>query len=124
MPQFTDNGSTVEVRFYDVTQVIAPIVERNLKELFVDVFVEVAKEKAPPPPKNTPEGEMYRDTGNNRASIAAAGGGMNWTIGTHSNYGGYLEFGTNKMKARPYFLPAAEEAKRNVENSTERDWQP
>lgn len=124
MPKFSDSsGGAVSVKLYDVVALIKPIVERNLKEMFVDVFVEVAKEKAPPPPKNTASGEEYRNTGNNAASIEAEGDGLRWTIATHSNYGGYLEFGTKKMRARPYFSVAAVEAKRNIESSSDRDWQ-
>jgi hypothetical protein len=111
---------TIDWRPKDVTSIIAPIVDRNLRTLFVDVMLEVAKEKAPPPPKF---GDVPA-TGFNKASIKLLKSNRgDWAIGTTSGYGGYLEFGTRKMKARPYFLPAADVAKRNVESSRPKDWE-
>lgn len=105
-------GAQVEVRFFDVTKQIGPIVDRNLRELFVDVMIEAAQEGTP-----------YL-TGNNRRSIALleSGGGA-FAVGTTSGYGAYLELGTKRMQARPYFLPAADIAKKNVESASERKWQ-
>jgi HK97 gp10 family phage protein len=113
MATFVNNGNkNVEVRFYDVTGIIGPIVDRNMRELFADVMVEVAKEGTP------------FDTGNNRSAIGVLeGSNGSYAIGTTSGYGGYLEFGTKRMPARPYFLPAADAAKKNIESTSERDWQ-
>ena len=45
-------------------------------------------------------------TGNNRRSIKYEAKGHEGTIYSTSGYGGYLETGTVKMPARPYFKPA------------------
>jgi len=46
------------------------------------------------------------DTGNNRRSIMFEAKGLEGAIYSTSGYGGYLETGTVKMPARPYFKPA------------------
>lgn len=106
------DGTNVEVRFYDVTQHIGPIVDRNMREFFVDVMVEAAQEGTP------------FDTGNNRRSIGILeGSDGSYAVGTTSGYGAYLEFGTKRMPAQPYFLPAADIAKKNIESTSPKDWQ-
>ena len=53
-----------------------------------------------------------RKGGNNMRSIAFdMPSPMQARVFTQSNYGGYLELGTSKMAARPYFKPAYEETK-------------
>ena len=54
-------------------------------------------------------------TGHNRNSIAAGplkedGREVIGEVFTESGYGGYLELGTSRMKARPYLQPAAIQA--------------
>jgi hypothetical protein len=103
----------VHTQFIDVTKIIGPIVHENLRVEFVETMVEVAKEKSPV------------DTGNNRASISyLVGNKGTFAIGTTSGYGAYLELGTRVMAARPYFLPAAEEAKKTVQMLSMEAWQP
>ncbi len=46
--------------------------------------------------------------GNNRAWESS---GLSGKVFSESGYGGWLEIGTSKMKARPYFRPAFEETK-------------
>jgi HK97 gp10 family phage protein len=46
------------------------------------------------------------DTGRNRSSIASEVEGLSGQIYGASGYSAYLEFGTVKMAARPYFQPA------------------
>ena len=46
------------------------------------------------------------DTGNNRRSIAFEIKPTEASIYSTSGYGGFLETGTRKMAARPYFKPA------------------
>lgn len=41
------------------------------------------------------------------------GGNATWVVGTNVEYSVYVEFGTSKMGAQPYFRPAIEHAKRN-----------
>jgi HK97 gp10 family phage protein len=51
------------------------------------------------------------DTGNNRSSITYERlGPMKWRVFTQSGYGAYLELGTFKMPARPYFATAFRQA--------------
>ena len=45
-------------------------------------------------------------TGNNRRSIKFEAKGKEGAVYSTSGYGGYLETGTVKMAARPYFKPA------------------
>jgi HK97 gp10 family phage protein len=47
-----------------------------------------------------------KDTGNNMRSIKYEAKGMNGAVFSTSGYGGYLETGTSRMPARPYFKPA------------------
>lgn len=53
------------------------------------------------------------DTGTNKRSIdtetTETATGVSATLFTQSGYGGYLELGTRKMRARPYLYPAFEE---------------
>lgn len=46
------------------------------------------------------------DTGNNRRSIMFEAKGFEGSIFSTSGYGGFLETGTVKMAAQPYFKPA------------------
>jgi HK97 gp10 family phage protein len=113
-------GVTVDIKFYDVTKAIGAITDRNMRTKFAEVMVEVAKEKAPPPPKM---GDVPH-TGNNRREISIlSGSNGSYAIGTMSGYGGYLEFGTKHMPARPYFLPAADVARKSIEGTGPGDWQ-
>ena len=45
-------------------------------------------------------------TGNNKRSIEYKSDDKSGQINSTSGYGGYLETGTSKMAARPYFRPA------------------
>lgn len=49
--------------------------------------------------------------GNNRDSIDWESSGLSGKVFSESGYGGWLEIGTSKMPARPYFRPAFEETK-------------
>lgn len=56
------------------------------------------------------KGVEAKGTGTNRKSIdvevVADAKGPKATLFTQSGYGGYLEVGTQKMRAQPYLLPA------------------
>lgn len=54
------------------------------------------------------------DTGHNRDSLAYKMDGMNGEVYTESGYGGWLEIGTTKMPARPYFQPAFEQTREDM----------
>ena len=47
------------------------------------------------------------DTGLLKSSIGASGGGLSWRVDSPVNYSVYQEFGTSKMAAHPYMIPAA-----------------
>lgn len=49
--------------------------------------------------------------GHNRDSIAWESSGLSGKVFSESGYGGWLEIGTSKMPARPYFRPAFEDTK-------------
>jgi len=60
----------------------------------IETFVELAKERSP-----------YL-TGNNRSTITySTPGVLHWRVFTTSGYGAWLELGTKRMGARPYFAP-------------------
>ena len=46
------------------------------------------------------------DTGELRDSITSKAEGLSGTAGTNKNYAAYQEFGTYKMKAHPFLVPA------------------
>lgn len=52
------------------------------------------------------KGQCPVATGNLRASINMSAGGNTCTVGTNCEYAGYVEFGTYKMAAQPYLIPA------------------
>ena len=65
-----------------------------------ETMVEVAKANSPV------------DTGHNRDSIDFKETLIDFRVFTESGYGAYLELGTARMAAMPYFAPAFEQAKR------------
>lgn len=82
---------------------------KGIETDLLDVMVELAK-RAPP------LGSPYK-TGRNRNSIKWKKiARLIWHIFTESNYGGWLELGTKRMDARPYFAPAFKEANREFQN--------
>lgn len=58
------------------------------------------------------------DTGRLRSSIHVLfrDDEMGAEVGTNVNYAGYVEFGTSRMRARPYMFPAAEEQQDHYTN--------
>lgn len=108
-------SASVQTHFIDVTKIIEPIVDRNLQSDFVEVMVEQAKALSP-----------YL-TGHNRRSISflkgQKGRQVTFAVGTMSGYGGYLEFGTKRRPATPYFLPAAEIAKAKIKAVEKGRWE-
>ena len=55
------------------------------------------------------------DTGNLKNSITHQVKGDEARIGTNTDYGPYLEFGTRKMPAQPYLRPAMDKNKNNIQ---------
>ena len=93
--------------------------ERNFTN-FIDDMEEIAKSLAP--------GVHPTSTGNNRNSIKSRGEWgnrltLNFELFTESGYGGYLELGTKKMPARPYFAPAFQQALSRLEKTRPEDWE-
>ena len=60
-----------------------------------------------PAPVGEPPGV---DTGNLRSSIVARPDGENWIVSDGVPYGVHLEYGTSRMGARPWMLPAVRRA--------------
>lgn len=67
-------------------------------DIFVDTFLAIATDLVPV------------DTGNLMNSLDASTDGTEVTAETDCEYAEYVEYGTWKMAAQPYFLPALEEA--------------
>lgn len=67
-------------------------------DIFVDTFLAIATDLVPV------------DTGNLMSSLDASTDGTEVTAETDCEYAEYVEYGTWKMAAQPYFLPALEEA--------------
>lgn len=64
------------------------------------------------------------DTGTLRGSITATPVGMtmggelvDWRIGTHIEYAPFVEFGTYKMEARTYLVPALDTEHKHLRNA-------
>lgn len=67
-------------------------------DVFVDTFLYTAQDLVPV------------DTGNLMHSIDAIGDDFGAECWTNCHYSQYVEYGTIKMKAQPYFVPAIEKA--------------
>ena len=76
---------------------IRVLIQGDLED-FVENFAELTKEYSPKRP--APIG------GHNAASVTIKRDGKTFRVVTESGYGAYLELGTHKMTARPYFMPA------------------
>ncbi|MDD6484516.1 MAG: HK97 gp10 family phage protein [Clostridiales bacterium] len=68
-----------------------------------EIVSDEAKARCPESTEKTrpkgPHGEL-------RASIASQAQGLHCEVGTNKEYGAYVEFGTYKMAAQPYLVPA------------------
>ena len=100
-----------------ITDNSGAVLEQALKQASADIgefcrsMVEAARDLAPPPPKF---GDIP-STGHNAASIQYSVVGLNGEVFTQSGYGGWLEVGTSKMAAQPYFRPAFEQTRQDME---------
>ncbi len=90
---------------------IRKIVHNNLSELSEEM-AERAKDLAP-----------YR-TGNLRSSIQAEPEAeLFFKVSTSTGYGAYVELGTSKMDAQPFFKPAFDLASRHLAQRPKQDWE-
>ena len=102
---------TVNLRVAEVQQLIHQTALEGVTEVFeLDILPE-AKRLSPVSPENPKiVGSKYRDTGHNRRSLDVSvedtPAGPSAQLFSQSGYGGYLELGTSKMKARPYLWRA------------------
>ena len=83
----------VNLKDKDVINKVKRISENSLKNVVVDITRDAIHSS----PKKT---------GHNARSIMLDIFGMEGSIYSTSGYGGYLETGTRRMPARPYFKPA------------------
>ncbi len=79
------------------TKEVRDKVNKATEKAIKDVVVDIANDAI----KGSPV-----DTGNNRRSIKYEAKGLEGVVYSTSGYGGYLETGTVKMPAQPYFKPA------------------
>ncbi|GAG85503.1 unnamed protein product [marine sediment metagenome] len=86
-----------EVKMNLKTKEVINQVNRATEKAIKDVVVDIANDAI----KGSPV-----ETGNNRRSIKYEAKGLEGSIYSTSGYGGYLETGTVKMAAQPYFNPA------------------
>ena len=84
---------TTNLRIKEVQDKMKEAAKKALKNVIVDIANDVVK------------GSPF-ETGNNRRSIQYEAKELEGSVYSTSGYGGYLEVGTVKMNARPYFRPA------------------
>ena len=84
---------TTNLKIREVQDKVKEAAEKALKNVIVDIAKDVI------------EGSPV-ETGNNRRSIQYEAKGLEGSVYSTSGYGGFLEVGTVKMNARPYFKPA------------------
>ena len=87
----------MNLRPAEVTQAVAKATERALRHTLVDIMRQTKQR----PPTGSPV-----KTGTNQSSITMEQTGLTGMVYSTSGYGGYLETGTARMPARPYFKPA------------------
>lgn len=84
-----------------------------LRKLALDCEADVKQSfnRQSPAPVGEPPGV---DTGNLKNSIVAVKRGKNWAVLVGAPYGVHLEYGTRRMGARPFLLPAVRRVARRV----------
>ncbi|MCR4339334.1 MAG: HK97 gp10 family phage protein [Gemmatimonadaceae bacterium] len=89
---------------------VSVIVVNHVKgtRAMVDAKIGVAVRKAAFDIEAQAKARAPVDTGNLRNSINASGDGADYRVDSPANYSLYQEFGTRKMAAHPYMIPAAE----------------
>lgn len=82
--------------------------------------MEGAVEKAAFDIESRAKGLAPVDTGTLRSAIFANGDGLEWRVDSPVHYSIYQEFGTHKMAAHPFLVPAAEAVKPSLESALKR----
>ena len=103
-------GFKLNLKTKEATEQVHKATKAALRDVITDIAQD-AIEHAPPPPKI---GTSYVSTGHNKRSIKFEMGPgqpiakkeLEGAVYSTSGYGGFLETGTVKMAARPYFRPA------------------
>jgi len=93
--EFTVKVDDIGVR--DKLNKLSKTIEKAMEAGLKDTIVDIANDAI----KGSPV-----LTGNNRRSIRYESKGLTASTFSTSGYGGYLETGTSKMGAQPYFKPA------------------
>jgi len=100
-----DYSVTLNLEFEDMTEAVKQATRLAMRDMVVDIAHDAV-------------GMSPVETGNNRRSIKYEASGFGAEVGivdqsktegavySTSGYGGFLETGTAKMAARPYFKPA------------------
>ena len=109
---------TLNIKSKEVEDKVKRATKQGLKDVITDIANDAIK-NAPPPPKF---GTTYMSTGHNARSIKfevgpggeVAKGELEGAVYSTSGYGGFLETGTVKMAARPYFKPALDKNAKNL----------
>ena len=91
----------VNLKDKEVMEKVEEAAKKGLKEVVIAIANDVIK------------GSPVK-TGNNKRSIAYESTELEGSIYSTSGYGGFLETGTSKMPARPYFKPALDRNAKNL----------
>lgn len=91
--------ATIRVRVNSKTKEAKAKVHKAAEESLKDVIIAVQRDAKAGSPVLT---------GNNARKIDLECSGLKGSVFSTSGYGGYLEVGTSKMPARPYFRPAVD----------------
>lgn len=77
--------------------------------------VNVSRQLAPYDESNTDPNHVHlRDQINREKGDTTPGGIERWTVKSGASYSGYLEFGTSRISAQPFFVPGYEAARRQL----------
>lgn len=86
----------VNLKIDEVKRKVDSAVEKAIKDTVLEI-------------ENSAKKGSPIDTGHNRRSITSEAEGKTGKVYSTSGYGGWLEVGTRRMPARPYFKPALDE---------------
>jgi len=96
----------------------------------IDIMVEESKSRSPILTGNNRDSiestlneRGQRDSSGKFVSLGNKNLAFSFKVYTTSGYGAYLELGTSRIPARPYFAPAFQVAKRVLESKSKGQWE-